>query len=440
MNLSYIGTELRFALAALLIAFILGLLSGYWGLSFSFVFFIYISLQLLQIARLRQWLAEGASIKGTPDLVGAVDKIVDEVCSIKKESARQKDNLEELLRRFDAATRAMPDAMLVVNNNQNIDWANPAAEKLLGIDPQRDIGQRIDNIVRDPEIATYLGNADFSKPLEFSSAQSEENDLMLRVISYGEGRKLLCVHDHQDLLRLQHVRKAFISNASHEMRTPLTVIIGYLEALALRSETDSATRRGIEGALEQAHRLNQLIDDLLSLSRLESLPLIKSQITQVDVAALVRESVDLVKASNIYNEQQFELHLQSDLFIRGDQRELQSAVQNVIDNAVKYSPPKTLIKIKWSTVLDSGPLLTVRDQGEGVESGHLRRLTERFYRVDTGRSRDMGGTGLGLSIVKHVMERHEAEMKIISEVGSGTTVQLHFPADRICHQKQQVNS
>ena len=294
--------------------------------------------------------------------------------------------------------------------------------------------------MRDPEIATYLGNADFSKPLEFSSAQSEENDLMLRVISYGEGRKLLCVHDHQDLLRLQHVRKAFISNASHEMRTPLTVIIGYLEALALRSETDSATRRGIEGALEQAHRLNQLIDDLLSLSRLESLPLIKSQITQVDVAALVRESVDLVKASNIYNEQQFELHLQSDLFIRGDQRELQSAVQNVIDNAVKYSPPKTLIKIKWSTVLDSGPLLTVRDQGEGVESGHLRRLTERFYRVDTGRSRDMGGTGLGLSIVKHVMERHEAEMKIISEVGTGTTVQLHFPADRICHQKQQVNS
>ena len=430
MNLSIFWTELRLALAALLIGLLLGLITGYWAVSIGVALLLFIFSQLVQIVRLREWLLNGAPIDRTPHLSGTTDQIISEVCTIKKENTRQQEKLEELSRRFDAATRAMPDAMLIVNELQTIDWANPAALKLLGIDAQRDVGQRIDNIVRDPEITAYLANNEFNQPLEFSSARSEENDLMLRVIPYEEGLKLLIVHDHQDLLRLQQVRKSFISNASHEMRTPLTVIIGYLEALTLREVADASMRRGIEGALDQAHRLKQLIEDLLSLSRLESLPLSKSQTTPVDIAELVRDSVELVKASKLYDGHQIEMRLQKNIYIRGDERELQSAVQNVIENAVKYSPAVSQVKIDWLTTPENA-VLSISNRGELIEHGQLIRLTERFYRIDNGRSRDKGGTGLGLSIVKHVMERHDGDLAIDSEKNAGTTVRLIFPQERI---------
>ncbi len=432
-------TELRLALAALLIGLLLGLVTGYWAVSIGTALFVFIVSQLIQIARLREWLLNDAPIDNTPHLSGTTDRIISEVCAIKKENTRQQEKLEELLRRFDAATRAMPDAMLIVNELQTIDWANPAAQKLLGIDAQRDVGQRIDNIVRDPEITAYLANNEFNQPLEFSSARSQENDLMLRVIPYEEGRKLLIVHDHQDLLRLQQVRKSFISNASHEMRTPLTVIIGYLEALTSRDDADAGIRRGIEGALDQAHRLKQLIEDLLSLSRLESLPLSKSQTTPVDIAALVHESVELVKASKLYQGHKIELRLQENMYINGDERELQSAVQNIIENAVKYSPTDSPVQIDWLTTSENA-VLSVRNRGEAIEHGHLVRLTERFYRIDKGRSRDKGGTGLGLSIVKHVMERHDGELVIESTKNVGTTVRLLFPSERICLEANRVSA
>ena len=440
MKLAHLWTELRLALAALLVGLIVGALTGYWAVSIAVALLIAIVFQLVNIVRLRAWLLKDAPIDRTPHLSGAADQIVSEICAIKKENTLQQERLEEILRRFDAATRAMPDAMLIVNEQQTIDWANPAAQTLLGIDVQRDIGQRIDNIVRDPEITAYLVGNNFSQPLEFSSARNEENDLMLRVIPYEEGFKLLIVHDHQDLLRLQQVRKSFISNASHEMRTPLTVIIGYLEALTLREETEKNLNRGIEGALDQAYRLKQLIEDLLSLSRLESLPLSKSQITQVDISALVGESVDLVKASKLHEGHKFELRLDDNAYIRGDARELQSAVQNIIENAVKYSPADSSIEIKWLTIPENKFALSVHNRSEPIERGHLIRLTERFYRLDSGRSRDKGGTGLGLSIVKHVMERHEGELTINSDKSSGTTVQLIFPSERVSMGLSQVSA
>ena len=439
MKLSIFWTELRLALAAILVGLLLGLVTSYWALSIGAALFVFIVSQLVQIVRLREWLGKGAPIDKTPHLSGGSDQIISEICAIKKENTRQQEKLEELLLRFDAATRAMPDAMLIVNEQQTIDWANPAAQKLLGIDAQRDVGQRIDNIVRDPEITAYLASNEFNQPLEFSSAHSEENDLMLRVIPYEEGRKLLIVHDHRDLLRLQQVRKSFVSNASHEMRTPLTVIIGYLEALTSRDDADASMRRGIEGALDQAHRLKQLIEDLLSLSRLESLPLSKSQTTPVDIAALVRESVELVKASKLYHGHQFELRLQENVYISGDERELQSAVKNIIENAVKYSPVESLVQIAWLNTSENAEL-AVRNRGELIEHSHLVRLTERFYRIDKGRSRDQGGTGLGLSIVKHVMERHEGELAIDSVKNVGTSVRLIFPNQRICLESARVSA
>lgn len=430
MKLSIISAEITLALAALILGIIAGAITGYWAISLSLSLLILIVWLLIQFSRLHNWLENNSPITQTPSLRGVADKIISSICIIKKENDKQQKRLEELLDKFDAATGAMPDALLIVDDQQNLEWTNQAAQRLLGINEERDIGHRIDNIVRDPAITSYLSKLDYKDPLEFPSPGSTQNDLRLRVIPYGQGRRLICVHDHQDLLRLQQVRKAFIANASHEMRTPLTVIIGYLEALSLRGDVDDMTQRGIVGSLEQAHRLKQIIDDLLSLSRLESLPLSKSKLTSSNLAMLTQESIELIKASNIYNQQQIEMILENNLDVRGDDREILSAIQNIVENAVKYSPENTVIKITITATQEGMGSLSVQDHGDGIEQSHLSRLTERFYRVDAGRSRDKGGTGLGLSIVKHIMDRHDGELVINSEVGKGTNIQLLFPSKR----------
>ena len=429
MKFNYILAELKLIFAALVLACVFGLITGFWVASIAIALFLIVLLFLDQVATLRSWFENDTRIESRPNLFGAADQIVSHVCKIKKENTLQHENLKDLLNRFEAATSAMPDAMLIVNSRQMIEWTNPAAQKILGINLEKDVGQQVGHIVRNILIADYLSATDFTHPLEFSSQGSKENDLMLRVIPYGnEGQKLLCVHDHSDLLRLQKMRKSFISDASHEMRTPLTVIIGYLEALTLREIPDSATRQGIEGALEQAHRLKQLIEDLLSLSRLESKPLGNSEIEAVNLHSLVNECIDLIKASTPYQVHEFDLKVDQQAVVHGVYLELKSAIQNVIENAVKYSPVGTVITVQWADKIPPVPVLAIIDQGEGVEQSQIIRLTERFYRADHGRSRDMGGTGLGLAIVKHIMERHQGELVINSELGVGTTVELHFPA------------
>lgn len=430
MRIAPFLVELRHAVIVFLVSLVIGFVSGYWALSIAIGLFAFIIWQLSQIVKLRRWLNEGASLNSVPNLKGSAYQIITQICDIKEHSLLEQRHLEELLSRFDEATKVMPDAMLIINQMQVIEWANPSAKTLLKIDMQRDIGQRIDNIVRDPDITHYLNNERYEEPLEFSSANSIESDLMLRVVTYEDGKKLLIVHDHADLLHLQNIRKAFVSNASHEMRTPLTVIIGYLETLCLREEISGLTKRGVEGALEQAQRLKQLIEDLLSLSRLESLPLSESDVDQVDISMLVRESIELIKSSDIYKQQHFELSLDAQVQINGDYRELQSAIQNILDNAVKYSAKDTQIDVNWQMMADDTSVLSITDRGVGIEESHIPRLTERFYRIDQGRSRDMGGTGLGLSIVKHVMERHGGNLSIVSKQEKGTNVQLKFPSNR----------
>lgn len=440
MRIALIWVELRLAFFVFIISLVLGYLTGHFALSIAIGLLSYIAWQLRQSMRLRHWLLTGASLDNTPNLHGSAYQIVTQICDIKKLNIEEKNNLDHLLSRFDTATNAMPDAMLIVDQNQVVEWANSAAKDLLSIDPHRDIGQRIDNIVRDPEITNYLGNEKFTEPLEFSSNRTTDNDLLLRVVTYKDAKKLLIVHDHGDLLRLQNVKKAFISNASHEMRTPLTVIIGYLETLSLREEISGATRRGVEGALDQAQRLKQLIEDLLSLSRLESLSFNKTAAEIINIGMLVEESVELVKSSDIYKQQNFHVRLDDDVSVSGDYRELQSAVQNILDNAVKYSSENTQIEVTWVRLTDGDSILTVIDSGEGIEAAQIPRLTERFYRIDKGRSRDMGGTGLGLSIVKHVIERHGGELRISSQKGVGTKVQLYFPAIDNDYGEQRVSA
>jgi two-component system, OmpR family, phosphate regulon sensor histidine kinase PhoR len=439
MRIATFWAELRLALLVFAVSLVFGFFSGHLALSISIGLFAFIIWNLRQMMHLRRWLMAGAPINTVPNLHGSAYQIITKICDIKKHHNEEQISLERSLAKFDAATKAMPDAMLIVDQMQTIEWANPAAKSLLKIDLYRDIGQRIDNIVRDPEITSYLNNQVFDEPLEFSSANSSEIDLMLRVVSYDDGKKLLIVHDHSDLLHLQNVRKEFVSNASHEMRTPLTVIIGYLETLSLREEMSPITRRGVDGALEQAQRLKRLIEDLLSLSRLESLPLTKNKLEKIDITMLIREGIELLKSADIYKNQYFNSNTNSGVQINGDYRELQSAIQNILDNAVKYSPVDSHIEISWDKLNDGGSLLTVTNDGDGIDASHIPRLTERFYRIDRGRSRDMGGTGLGLSIVKHIMQRHNGELRVRSQKQVETSVELYFPEERNVYEEQQVS-
>jgi two-component system phosphate regulon sensor histidine kinase PhoR len=440
MRIATFWVELRLALLVFVVSLVFGFISGHLALSISIGLLAFIIWHLRQIMHLRHWLMSSAPIDAVPNLHGSAYQIITQICDLKNDYNNEIVNLERTLSKFDSATKAMPDAMLIVDKMQNVEWANPAAKTLLKIDVSRDIGQRMDNIVRDPEITSYLNNQVYDEPLEFSSANSSENDLTLRVVTYDDGKKLLIVHDDREMLRLQNVRKEFVSNASHEMRTPLTVIIGYLETLSLREDIPAITRRGVDGALEQAQRLKRLIEDLLSLSRLEGLPLTKSEVERIDIDLLIRDGVELLRSSDIFKNQQFDLSINANVQINGDYRELQSAIQNIMDNAIKYSPLNSAIKISWDKVNEGGSLLIVANAGDGIEQSHIPRLTERFYRIDKGRSRDMGGTGLGLSIVKHVMERHGGELRVRSQKQKGTSVELYFPEERNVYTEQQVSS
>jgi len=430
VKLSLSWADIQYAALALLAGLMLGLISGYWALSIGAVLFFHIIRLLSKLARIREWLVQGITAETSPDIPGSAGDIVKAIVAVKRDSDRQRKRLEELLNRFDAATDAMPDAMLIIDRQHRVEWANPAAKQLLGIDPLRDVGQPVGNIVRDPLIAHYLQTADYTEPLEFSSPGSVDRDLMLKIIPYSQQRHLFYVQDHKDLLRLERVRKAFVTNASHEMRTPLTVIIGYLESLSDQEGMDLRVRHGVDGALDQSLRLKNLLEDLLALSKLESTLSSQSVVAPVDMVALLKETKELVEASSHYRDQPLSLSCETEVKLIGNSTELQSVIRNVIDNAVKYTEAQTPINIVWKQLADGSAKLSVQDHGEGITARHLPHITERFYRVDKGRSRDTGGTGLGLSIVKHVLERHSGKLQINSEIGVGTYVEMIFPQER----------
>lgn len=430
MRLSLSWADIQYAVLALLAGLLLGLISGYWALSIGAVLFFHILRLLSKLARIREWLVEGVIAEATPNIPGYAGDIVKAVVAVKRGSDRQRKRLEELLNRFDAATDAMPDAMLIIDRQHRVEWSNPAAKLLLGIDSLQDVGQPVGNIVRDPLIAHYLQAADYTEPLEFSSPGSVERDLMLKIIPYSQQRHLFYVQDHKDILRLERVRKAFVTNASHEMRTPLTVIIGYLESLTSEDGMPARVRHGVDGALDQSLRLKNLLEDLLALSKLESTLSSQSVVEAVDMVVLLEETKALVEASPHYCGQPLTLRCETEVKLVGNITELQSVIRNVVDNAVKYTESETAINIVWKQLSDGSTKLSVQDHGEGIAARHLPHITERFYRVDKGRSRDTGGTGLGLSIVKHVIERHSGKLQISSEIGVGTYVEMIFPQEQ----------
>lgn len=340
---------------------------------------------------------------------------------------RQKDRYRQLLREIRASTDAMPDGAVIIDSNNEILVSNRAAKSLAGLKRKKDRGQRIDNILRDPALTKLLQENDFSTVIEIASPVHDDDWLNCRVVPYGADQKLLLLRDVTDRIRLQRTRRDFVANASHELRSPLTVISGYLDSLAEDDAMPEDWAHPVSQMRGQAHRMNQIVSELIELSRLESAGRAATD-ELVDVSSLLLAASNAMKKEAVTPE--IVIESDSNARLRGNSSEIESVVSNLLTNAVRHTPVDGSVTLIWQVDNKGGDLI-VRDTGEGIAAEHIPRLTERFFRIDRGRSRDDGGIGLGLAIVKHVLSRHDGELHVESENGRGSEFRCHFPAGRV---------
>ncbi|MDQ7074096.1 MAG: phosphate regulon sensor histidine kinase PhoR [Gammaproteobacteria bacterium] len=427
MNVSVWRAELQKQLLWLMLLwlFLLWLLGdGVWALNLALLF--YIAWNLRQLYKVNRWLVEGGKLKQTPESKGLWEHLIQQMYQTQQKNRLRKQRLAKVLKRFHRSLEAIPDATIVLHNHGEIEWANQAAAHLLNIQNPHDHGQRIDNLIRDPAFHDYIHRGDFSHSLDIPSPVMNQVELNIRIVPFDEGH-LLTVRDVSDFQRLQSVRREFVANVSHELRTPLTVIRGYVEALN-DDPLPAESQQGVRAIQRQTLRMQEIVDDLLTLSRLEMEPL-DLQEEWLDVPVLLESLCEDARRLSAQRQHVIQLSCQP-LRLLGNRAELNSLFSNLIYNAVQHTPEGCRIFVKWCAEGEAARF-SVRDKGVGIEAQNLSRLTERFYRVDAGRSRDKGGTGLGLSIVKHILARHGSYLEVESQRSKGSTFACSFSAERV---------
>ena len=391
----------------------------------------YLAWLLLRVDALLGWLHGGAKARDAPPSAGLVDAVIERVHREKKYSRKQKNRYRSALTQFDRLASELPDATIVLDANRQIQWANPAAGAILGVHPERDRGQRLDNLVRAPEFVAFLADPEAEGPgdVELDSPHVPGRTLALRVVRSSKKLSVLIARDVTQRVRVREMRRAFVADVSHELRTPLTVIGGYLEMLEGDPRLPADVAEALARVDAQARRMRDIVEHLLELSKLEANPLGDDEGTSVAVGPMVRGQVEALAAADVAG-QVFELEVDDALLVVGSERELYSACQNLLVNAVRYAGDGARVRVGWGADPDGRPRFSVADDGPGIEARHLARLSERFYRVDRGRSRESGGTGLGLAIVKHVAQRHGGSLRIDSVPGAGAAFTVELPAHR----------
>ncbi len=419
-------SEISLCLWALFISFWIGWLQDSWVLAFWLFITLLLARHLYYIYHLLAWLR--SETKEPPDGNGIWEEIFHRLRLMRRRHQRRKRRLMKMLKRFRQATEALPDATVVLTKEFEIDWFNKAAARMLGLQPM-DMGMRIDNLIRQPAFVAHLHKKDFKHPITISAPHDENMRLEVRIVPFTGNQYLLIAQDVTQIQMLERQRRDFVANVSHELRTPVTVIRGYLENL-LDQETsvDPSLRPTLSRMEEQLQRLQYLVDDLLYLSRLETTPQ-GTKTHPVDVQRLLTE-VCHEMASIPEPHASIQLQIESQAKLIGNSQELRSAFENLITNAIKYTPADGKITVRWFET-SHGACLEVSDTGEGIPRQHLARITERFYRVPETENRNPTGTGLGLAIVKHVLNRHEGHLAIKSRVGKGSTFRCYFPKSRV---------
>lgn len=383
--------------------------------------------QVRQFNRLNDWLQREDGSE-PPEADGAWGDLFDELARMQKRSRSREQYLRGIISRFQQSSAALNDAIVIIDSQNNLEWWNRSADRLLGLKATSDRGKPLINLMRDPRFVRYFRKGHYQEPLELPSPVNSDLQLQYQITKFGEGDRLLVARDITRLLRLEQTRQDFVANASHELRTPLTVIRGYLETF-LDQELPRPLQRGMEQMQQQARRMEGLVTDLLLLSRLEASQHISDEhpILIQDLIQHMHQDAEALASGRGHS---FRLDVDSEYDLLGQATELQSAFSNLVFNAVRYTPDNGTISLRW-WVDHKGGHFSVSDDGIGIEAMHIPRLTERFYRIDESRSSASGGTGLGLAIVKHVLVRHSAHLSIDSKPGKGSTFTCHFPPDMV---------
>jgi two-component system phosphate regulon sensor histidine kinase PhoR len=393
---------------------------------------------LRNLTALYHWLRD-PRIDAVPTGSGAWEHVFSFVLRMLKRQKASESRLTQALTRFQLAAAALPEAVVLLDASDRMEWCNPRAEEYLGVNRRRDRGQQITYILRHPQFARYLAAGQISEPLTIRvSTDDSDRVISLQLVPFGDSQKLVLGRDISRWERLETTRRDFIANVSHELRTPLTVVRGFLETLEnLEDAEPDMVKRSIRLMSQQTDRMTRLVEDLLTLSRLESTQnLLREEDVNVPelLRALHQEALALSAGRH-----RVRLRLEADDWLRGNGDELRSAFGNLVSNAVRYTPEGGEIELAFERRNGRG-VFSVRDTGIGIEPQHINRLTERFYRVDKSRSRETGGTGLGLAIVKHVLVRHQARLDVESWPGKGSLFAVSFPDSRVLPARAQAEA
>lgn len=427
MGQSWSEEAWRFALVVLA-GTVVGLLVGHVAVVVLLAVIGYVFRHLYHIHRLQRWLDDPYR-REMPAHFGLWGSVYAQIHRLLEAHRRREALLQQQLEQFRRTAAALPDAVVSLGPAHEILWVNEKARSMLGLRIPGDYGRPLANLFRAPALRHYLERGDYKKVLEIAAPGREQRQLSVRAVPYGDDQLLVIFQDVTERYRLERIRRDFVANVSHELRTPLTVISGFVENLRANPDIcPEAWRRPLKLIDEQSGRMRQIVEDLLLLARLEGG---EAQLREapVDVAQLLASAAEegrVLAEGKI----EFLLNIESAHEIRGDAGLLRSAVANLISNAVHHTPAGGQIALHWVDEPGAACLI-VEDNGEGISHQHIPRLTERFYRVDAGRSRERGGTGLGLAIVKHVLQVHDARLEILSEPGEGSQFICRFPKDRL---------
>lgn len=408
------------------LALVLGMIYGsveWWLVG---VLAAYLCVQLMMLYRVHRWLRRRA-YELPPDLGGLWGDVVALISRIYRRKQYHKRRSFELLREFRRLVAGMPDGVVLLSRDLELRWFNRKAARLLGLRRKLDYGVRVDNFVRHPDFVAHASRGGEGGPIVLHMQDGEDRYLALRLIRADE-QFVLLVRDVTREARVEAIRKDFVANASHELRSPLTIISGYLDQLVVDPSLDPVWQQPVAEMCRQALRMRAVVDDLLELSRMEASGAAAPRFP-VDLAAMLALARKDALAAG--SSRRVEVSIETDAWLLGAESELHSIVSNLVSNAVKFTPADGRIVLRYWPDGQGGTQLSVSDTGVGIQREHLPRLTERFYRVDPGRARQHGGSGLGLAIVKHALQRHGGSLTIDSVEGQGSTFTCHFPASRV---------
>lgn len=429
--ISAISRYIIFACFVLIVSFIA---FNTWGAQWA----IFVSVALMSIPLVYSYLnlarllrnIQSDTIESMPLPSGFWEEIFFKLQRLVKNLKQKVRIIEQQHEHFIEAFQASPNGIVMLDEGDHIEWCNSIAENFFGLNYKRDVMQRINFLIRRPEFIQYLNRRHFEEPLLLERMGPDGSlSLMVQAFPFGNHRNLLLVQNVTDLQKADSMRRDFVANVSHEMRTPITVLMGFLETVQTLDLEKSQRDQYFDMMMSQAHRMKSLVEDLLTLANLEanSLPAAMNKINTDTLMALLRNDAEALSQGK----HSFSFEVADKQCLLGEEREILSAFSNLVSNAIRYTPDAGSIYVKWGVNPQGQGEFSVKDTGPGIASEHLARLTERFYRVDRSRSRDTGGTGLGLAIVKHIASRHQAQLLIESMPGKGSTFTLRFPKERL---------